>query len=150
MRAIKIILFFFFCFSNSFAQPGIKEHTTLNIQDMYINGRQIFKKGDASIQNNMIYLKNKKGEKDVWTKTVSEIGSEFDCFIYKKDTMRVKIILPKYYRLEYIRIKKFHFVKGNFSIDLLEYIKKNRKNGCFIINNFPEDCIAYKKEEDKN
>lgn len=152
MRVVKIILFFLFCFSNCFAQPGLKEYTTLNIQTMYIDGKQIFKKGDASIQNNTIYLKNKKGEKDVWTNTISNIDDEYDIFIYKKDTMRVKIVLPKYYKLEYIKIKKFNFVKGNFTIDLLQYIKKmnSSKYVYCTINNFPEDCIPYrKKEEDK-
>ena len=137
--------------SNCFAQPGAKPNVTVEIQTMFSNKTQIFAKGDGSIQNNTIYLRNKKGLEDVWIHTVVKIDSDYDIFIYKKDTMRVKIILPKYYDLSNIQIKKLNFTKGNFTIDFLEYVKQTKKQKIYNnyqIDNFPEDCLANRKEEE--
>ncbi|EKT3967520.1 hypothetical protein NTJ12_002616 [Flavobacterium psychrophilum] len=149
MKLTKYIIFFIFFAKSCFAQPGVKPNVTIDIQTMFANGKQIFAKGDGSIQNNTIYLSNKKGLKDVWTHTAGNVDEENDIFIYKKDTMRVKIVLPKHYDLGYIRIRKFNFKKGNFTIDFLEYITKTKKQiiyNSYEVDNFPEDCITYRKE----
>jgi hypothetical protein len=150
MKLIKYILFFIFFAKSCFAQPGVKPNVTINIQTMFANGKQIFAKGDGSIQKNTSYLSNKKGLKDVWIHTAENIDEESDVFIYKKDTMRLKIIMPIYYKLEYIHIKKLNFKKGDFTIDFLEYITKTNKQkilGSFEVDNFPEDCMTYRKEK---
>jgi hypothetical protein len=151
MKFIKYICIILIYISNCFAQPGVKPNVTVDIQTMFSNKTQIFVKGDGSIQNNTIYLRNKKGLKDVWIHTVVKIDSDYDIFIYKKDTMRVKIILPKYYDLGNIHIKKLNLIKGNFTIDFLEYVKQTKKQkiyNSYQIDNFPEDCLAYRKEEE--
>lgn len=148
MNSIRIIMFLF-PFSCCLAQPGYKSNTIVNIQSINIMSKQVFKKGDSSIWNNMIYLVDKKGRNEVWTNTVSKLEEKYDCFIYNKDTMRVKVILRKYYNLEGITIKKFNFIKGNYTIDLLKFIENtdNIEYGNLIINNFPEDCLPYRKGE---
>ncbi len=145
---MKLIIFIFYFFAIScFAQPGVKPNVTVDIQTMFVNGKQIFAKGDGSIQNNTIYLTNKKGLKDVWIHTTENSDEDSDVFIYKKDTMRLKIIMPLYYKLEYIHIKKFNFKRGNFTIDFFEYITKTNKKkilGSFEVYNFPEDCMDFR------
>lgn len=147
MKLFKIMFCLFF--SNIYAQPGVWSNAIIEIKSMYKNGNQIFQKGDGSIQYNRIYLVSKNGISDVWTRTVGNIEDSYKNFIYKNDTMRVKIVLPEYYKLRDIKIEKFNFIKGNYTIDMLQYIEEKHdvKYGYLIINDFPEDCLPYRKEE---
>lgn len=144
MKVIKITIFFLLYIANCTAQPGIEESSTINIQSMYAKGKQVFKKGNAAMSTNTIHLENKSGETDVWTGTVSKLEESFDHFIYKKDTMRVKMLLPSNHRLAGIKIRELNFTKGSYTINLLKFIEKtdNIQNGFLIINNFPDDCLG--------
>ena len=144
MKVIKITMLFLFYILNCDAQPRIEESATINIQSMYAKGKQVFKKGKTAMSSNTIYLENKLGETDVWTGTVSKLEESFDHFIYKKDTMRVKMLLPSYYRLAGIKIRELNFTKGSYTVNLLKLIEKteNIQNGFLIINNFPDDCLG--------
>lgn len=64
-------------------------------------------------------------------------------FVYKADTMRVKLISDEYFPIEPV-IQTMYFKKGTFIIDINECIKIR---GLFI-ENFPCDCMAYRKEEE--
>lgn len=66
-----------------------------------------------------------------------------NAFVYKTDTMRVKLISDEYLPIEPV-IQTMYFKKGNFIIDINECIKKRG----FFIKNFPCDCMAYRKEEE--
>lgn len=144
MKVIKITIFFLLYISNCAAQSGVDQSATINIQSMYAKGKQVFKKGKTAMSTNIIHLENKLGETDVWTGTVSKLEESFDHFIYKKDTMRVKMLLPSYYRLAGIKIRELNFIKGSYTINLLKLIEKadNIQNGFLIINNFPDDCLG--------
>jgi len=148
IKTFKVSLLLIF-YSNCFSQPGFRSHATIQIQSMFKGEKQLFKKGDGSIQFNRIYLENEKGMADVWIGTVGSIEDRYYSFIYENDTMRVKLVLPEYYNLRDIKIKKFNFIKGNYTIDMLQYIKEKHdaKYGYLIINNFSEDCLPYRKEE---
>ncbi|ELY2018682.1 hypothetical protein SL053_002613 [Flavobacterium psychrophilum] len=47
-----------------------------------------------------------------------------------------------------LEIKNFNFLKGNYDIDLYNYVKEKTKNKSeiklpFVIENFPKDCLNY-------
>ncbi|PAM92760.1 hypothetical protein B4N84_21760 [Flavobacterium sp. IR1] len=148
MKIFKVTLLLM-SFLNCFSQPGMRRNATIQIQSMFKGEKQLFKKGDGSIQFNRIYLESEKGMVYVGISTIGDEKDNYDNFIYKNDTMRVKLVLPEYYRLWNIKIKKFNFIKGNYTIDLLKFIENtdNIEYGNLIINNFPEDCLLYRKEE---
>ncbi|PAM92759.1 hypothetical protein B4N84_21755 [Flavobacterium sp. IR1] len=148
IKVFKVSLLLIF-YSNCFSQPGFKRNATIEFQSLYVKNKQVFQKGDGSIHMRRIYLENNKGMADVWIGTVGSIEDRYYSFIYENDTMRVKLVLPEYYNLRDIKIKKFNFIKGNYTIDMLQYIKEKHdaKYGYLIINNFSEDCLPYRKEE---
>lgn len=68
-------------------------------------------------------------------------------FILKKDTMRLNIQYKIRDDLE-LKINNFNFLKGNYNIDLYNYVKEKTKNMSeiklpFVIKNFPNDCLEY-------
>lgn len=63
-------------------------------------------------------------------------------FVFKKDTMNIKILYNRYSSLEF-EIYKFYFQKGNFIIDM----KECKKSHGHIIKRFPCDCMADRKKE---
>lgn len=70
-------------------------------------------------------------------------------FINKKDTMKIKLMLDKYSNYQ-ISITKLFFKKGSYIIDFKKCVEKYKKEGYGVIaiENFPCDCIAYRKEEE--
>lgn len=73
MSIIKIIIISIFFNLYSFAQPGVKPNVTVDIQTIFLDGKQIFTKGNGTIVNNTIYLSKRKGQKDVYTNTVGKL-----------------------------------------------------------------------------
>jgi len=148
IKVLTVMLFLLF-FSNCFSQPGFKRNASILIQNVFVKDKKVFQKGDGSIHMNRIYLEDNEGMTDVGIRSVGSIKDHYESFIYKNDTIRLKIVLRKYYWLADIKIKHFNFVKGNYIIDMLRYIeeKHDSRYGYLIINNFPEDCLPYRIEE---
>ncbi|EKT3967464.1 hypothetical protein NTJ12_002555 [Flavobacterium psychrophilum] len=142
MKLIYIILVSFFTI-NSFAQP--LKTKALKVNSVYLQKKEIHFEQIIN-SNDYMFVKSKKD--------YNYIGISINVttnFIFKKDTMSIKIISPEYKNgLGSIFIKNLNFKKGKFIIDLFEYVKitNMKSKGDFEIDNFPEDCMAYRKEDD--
>ena len=59
--------------------------------------------------------------------------------VYKKDTMKIYIEPIPHHPI--MGVKRVYFKKGEYTIDLKKCVSNN-------IENFPHDCLIYRKEEE--
>ncbi len=151
MRLIHFIIILLFI-SKSFAQPLSTK--AIKVNKVYINNKNQLYFSSVSDVYRSISKKSKEkiNKKNGYKDYIAIPVNTFIKLVHNKDTMSIKIICPKYHvdGPESIALKRINFVKGEYIINLYEYIKKiNIQNlGYYEIDNFPEDCIAYRKEDD--
>lgn len=64
--------------------------------------------------------------------------------IYKRDTMVINVI--KSHIGIAVQLRHLNFRKGIYTIDLKKFYNLYGRNNSFIIENFPFDCIKYKRK----
>lgn len=93
------------------------------------------------------HLSIKRKCKNCIKKSFSIRVNKYSYLIYKKDTMRLKLLFDSYSPFRF-QIDSLLFQKGNFNIDL-KGCKEILKSDSFpiSINKLPNDCMPYLKEE---
>ncbi|ELY2018688.1 hypothetical protein SL053_002619 [Flavobacterium psychrophilum] len=175
MKSIKYILAFLFCASHSFAQPtgDFVNHyngNTIHFGNILFENKELFldtvydvEFEDDKIGNRSFIEKKSKlsdfinikyGNSGIKTITgrVKDDKIAKDIYIYKNDTMTIKIIKnylsPLY---GYVFIKNLNFMKGTYIIDLKEIFTKEKSKQNAYIENFPfNSIISPKKKKFKN
>lgn len=149
MSAIKYILLILLTINYSFAQPLRTKIRILSV----INQNEILtlKKTNVLNESNIEFSLSNRKQKHSKNENKILITSMFNYnFIFKKDTMKIKVLFDKYSNLEF-EIKHIIFKKGTYTFDLKKYLEKNRKNNYYLfqIENFPKGCEEYIKEDNK-
>ena len=147
---IKLLIVLNLCCFFSYSQPkNFKKNIPI---DSYSRGKLSLLNYKFKNGVNYYYLTNQKTKlkRNVYS---NEKNSNLNnlVFIFKSDTMRLNIKYSFRDDLE-LKIKNFNFIKGNYNINLYEYVNEKIKKLTeiefpFVIENFPNDCLAYKKQE---
>ncbi|AZA98648.1 hypothetical protein EG359_03055 [Chryseobacterium joostei] len=140
MKILISIIFMFLLNNLCIAQPLRTSAITVD-SIFYKKQRLYFAKQPNS--NNYKYSQAKKQYSYVGISVNSKTN-----FIYKNDTMQIKLLFDSYSPLSF-HIKNLHFRKGYYTVNLKECIERLNKNTYpIIIKNFPCDCL-YRNEEDQ-
>ena len=143
---LTLILSFFFKFS--FSQPM---HTkSIKVKNAYFMNKSLCFEINDGGKNYFLNEKNTKKNcpKAYYSRILISVN-EYCNFIFKKDTMTVKILFDKYSPLTF-EIKRLFFKKGTFIFDLKKYFEKAKINTYPIhILDFPNDYLQYIKEENE-
>ncbi|MBS7230531.1 hypothetical protein KHA90_05805 [Flavobacterium psychroterrae] len=150
LKNVMVICFIFSCFL-SFSQP--LDMSSVGVKNITLNGKILFFKRINNKTYKLIFeqkLMKKKFDSDISISVSKNEKSSFTNFVYKKDTMKIKLIYNQYKEME-LSIIELQFKKGVFLIDILECAKKLKiKNYALVeIRNFPCDCMNYRKEEEE-
>lgn len=150
----KIILLIVLIFNSffSYSQPT-SVRKNISVRE-YCDGNLHLKKYEYKSNINYYYLTTESSELKRNIYSSSKNGSIRNLvFVLQKDSMRLNLQYQIKDDLE-LEIKNLNFIKGDYDINLHEYVKDKTENMSeiklpFIIENFPDDCVNYKIEKNK-
>lgn len=138
---MKKIFFLLIIFSSNLLKAQPLSTPDIKIKTFYYKKNQIFFNPflyDSKTNTNIFKNSDKLEERNIEYISINENN----VFLFKNDSMKVKLIFQEYFPIAPIFLK-MTFIKGYFIIDMNECIKEKG----FIIKKFPCDCMTYRKEE---
>ena len=139
---MKKIILLVIIFSSNLLKAQPLSTPEIKIKAFYYKKKEIFFNSilyDSKINTNIFKNTDKLEGGNIEYISINENN----IFLFKNDSMEVKLIFQKYFPIAPM-ILKMTFQKGRFIIDMNGCVKEKG----FFIKNFPCDCMAYRKEEE--
>ena len=137
MKLILFIIIIIFNFNRLSAQPI--STPSIKIKNILVKKTELIVAAKKWRKHQLFEIEKGKEYKENY---IPISVNDYYSFIYKKDTMQIKLLFDEYSYYQ-ISINKLLFKKGSYIIDLKKCVEEKG----FVIENFPCDCMAYRKEE---